>query len=205
MPHLHLPEDIAQPFEEAVAQPARRGKTDLTPAEELANPVPAIHARREARRKHLTATRAPLQDALPNDVDATTRAPLQGASDIDVDTCAGLQGALAIARPRAGRATQQKELHSCYTVSSGASHGDHPSPCAEEVAALCAAHNSTATAIAEVAAALTEHSFTGVPSSDVPVACSSARRPTQKPGGSCRRTVRTSNGVVRAIIGHPGE
>ena len=60
LPHLHLPEDIAELFVEAIAEPARRGETDVTPAEEIGDPVPAIDARREARLKHLTATRAPL-------------------------------------------------------------------------------------------------------------------------------------------------
>ena len=59
LPHLHLPEDIAELFEEAVPEPARHGETDLTPAEELQDPVPTIIARREARQK-LNA-RVPLQ------------------------------------------------------------------------------------------------------------------------------------------------
>ena len=154
----------------------------------------------------MTATRAPLQGALPIDVDRNTHAPWRGASPIDVDTRAPLRGALAAARPRAGRATQQKELHSCYTVSSGAGHGEHHPPCAEEeVAALCAAHNTTVTATAEVAAALTEHSFTGVPSLDVPVTAA-AREGRHRSLVADVDTTTRSNDVFRArpVTGHSG-
>ena len=48
LPHLHLPEDIAEFFQEAVAEPTRRGESDETPAEELGDPVPAIVAHRGA-------------------------------------------------------------------------------------------------------------------------------------------------------------
>ena len=103
-------------LQEAFAEPARRGERDVTPAEGLGDPVPAIDARREARRKHSTATRAPLQGAIPMDVDTANRAPLQGALsveslwserersrrkfDCNINIRAPLQGALSATRPR---------------------------------------------------------------------------------------------------------
>ena len=53
-----MPEDIAELFQEAVAEPARNGESDDAPAEELGDPVPAIVALREAHRRLLAATRA---------------------------------------------------------------------------------------------------------------------------------------------------
>ena len=70
LPHLHLPEDIAELFEEAIPDPARPGETDLTPAEELQDPVPTIIARREARQK-LNA-RVPLQGTTTSTTTSTT-------------------------------------------------------------------------------------------------------------------------------------
>ena len=58
LPHLHVPEDIVELFQEAIAEPARNGESDEAPAEELGDPVPAIVERREAHRRRLTATRA---------------------------------------------------------------------------------------------------------------------------------------------------
>ena len=40
--HLHLLEDIARLFPEAIIDPPRRGEDDLNPADELCDPVPAI-------------------------------------------------------------------------------------------------------------------------------------------------------------------
>ena len=44
LPYQHLPEDIARLFEEAVADPPRRGEDDDDPVEELSDPVPALQA-----------------------------------------------------------------------------------------------------------------------------------------------------------------
>ena len=44
LPHQHLPEDLARLFEEAVADPPRRGEDDDDPVEELSDPVPALQA-----------------------------------------------------------------------------------------------------------------------------------------------------------------
>jgi hypothetical protein len=51
LPHLHLPEDIASLFEEAVPEPPRRGEEDIDPIEELRDPVPALQAHINRRRK----------------------------------------------------------------------------------------------------------------------------------------------------------
>ena len=59
LPQLHLPEDIAELFQEAVAEPARRGENDETPAEELGDPVPATVARRDAHQRRLAQTEPP--------------------------------------------------------------------------------------------------------------------------------------------------
>ena len=50
LPHLHVPEDIAELLQKDVAEPARNGESDNVPAEELGDPVLAIVARREAHR-----------------------------------------------------------------------------------------------------------------------------------------------------------
>ena len=42
LPHQHLPEDIARLFEEAVADPLRRGDDDDDPVVELSDPVPTL-------------------------------------------------------------------------------------------------------------------------------------------------------------------
>ena len=49
LPHLHLPEDIARLFEEAIPEPPRRGEEDLDPIDELSDPVPALQAQRRKR------------------------------------------------------------------------------------------------------------------------------------------------------------
>ena len=51
LPHLHLPEDIAELFQEVVPEPARRRESNEMPAEEFGDPVPAIVARREAHQR----------------------------------------------------------------------------------------------------------------------------------------------------------
>ena len=33
LPHLHVPEDIVELFQEAIAEPARKGESDEMPAE----------------------------------------------------------------------------------------------------------------------------------------------------------------------------
>ena len=50
LPHLHLPEDIAELFPEAIVDPPRRGEDDRNPADELCDPVPAIRRLRVTRR-----------------------------------------------------------------------------------------------------------------------------------------------------------
>ena len=44
LPLLHLPEDTASLFEEAVPEPPRRGEEDIDLIEELRDPVPALQA-----------------------------------------------------------------------------------------------------------------------------------------------------------------
>jgi hypothetical protein len=51
LPHLHLPEDIASLFEEAVPDPPRRGEEDIDPIDELRDPEPALQAHINRRRK----------------------------------------------------------------------------------------------------------------------------------------------------------
>jgi len=51
LPHLHLPEDIASLFEEAVPDPPRRGEEDIDPIVELRDPVPALQALINRRRR----------------------------------------------------------------------------------------------------------------------------------------------------------
>ena len=46
LPHLHLPEDIARLFEEAIPEPPHRGEEDLDPIDELSDPVPALQVQR---------------------------------------------------------------------------------------------------------------------------------------------------------------
>ena len=46
LPHLHLPEDIASLFEEAIPEPPHRGEEDIDPIIELRDPVPALRALR---------------------------------------------------------------------------------------------------------------------------------------------------------------
>ena len=46
LPHMHLPEDIAELFEEARPEPPHRGEDDMDASEELADPVPSIRAAR---------------------------------------------------------------------------------------------------------------------------------------------------------------
>ena len=80
LPQFHVPEDIVERFQEAIAEPARNGESDEAPAEELGDPVPAIVARREAHRRRLTATRAGRPRApAPHDAHTTcaTRATQQ--------------------------------------------------------------------------------------------------------------------------------
>ena len=50
LPHLHLPEDIARLFPEAIIDPPRQGEDDLNPADELCDPVPAIRRLRVTHR-----------------------------------------------------------------------------------------------------------------------------------------------------------
>ena len=50
LPHLHLPEDIARLFPEAIIDPPRRGEDDLDPADELRDPVPAVRRLRVTHR-----------------------------------------------------------------------------------------------------------------------------------------------------------
>jgi len=51
LPHLHLPEDIATLFEEAVPDPPRRGEEDIDPIVELRDPEPALQALFNRRRR----------------------------------------------------------------------------------------------------------------------------------------------------------
>ena len=51
LPHLHLPEDIATLFEEAIPDPPRRGEEDVDPIIELSDPVPALQALINRRRR----------------------------------------------------------------------------------------------------------------------------------------------------------
>ena len=51
LPHLHLPEDIATLFEEAVPDPPRRREEDIDPIFELRDPVPALQALINRRRR----------------------------------------------------------------------------------------------------------------------------------------------------------
>ena len=50
LPHLHLPEDIAELLPGAMIDPPRRGEDDLNPADELCDPVPAIRRLRVTHR-----------------------------------------------------------------------------------------------------------------------------------------------------------
>ena len=52
LPHMHLPEDIAELFEEARPESPHRGEDDLDATEELADPVPRIRAARAINHKH---------------------------------------------------------------------------------------------------------------------------------------------------------
>ena len=51
LPHLRLPENIATLFEEAIPEPPRRGEEDVDPIIELRDPVPALQALINRRRR----------------------------------------------------------------------------------------------------------------------------------------------------------
>lgn len=52
LPHMYLPEDIAELFQEACPESSHRGEDDLYASEELADPVPSIRAARAVVRRH---------------------------------------------------------------------------------------------------------------------------------------------------------
>ena len=52
LPHMYLPEDIAELFQEACPESPHRGEDDLDASEELADPVPSIRAARANIHKH---------------------------------------------------------------------------------------------------------------------------------------------------------
>ena len=52
LPHMYMPEDIAELFEEACPESPRRGEDDMAASEELADPVPAIRSARAVARRH---------------------------------------------------------------------------------------------------------------------------------------------------------
>ena len=78
LPHQHLPEDIARLFEEAVADPPRRGEDDDDPVEELSDPVPALQA---IRRRMLVADVG--RDPVPTTVTNKSRRKRDGQLSSD--------------------------------------------------------------------------------------------------------------------------
>ena len=88
LPHLHLPEDIASLFEEAVPEPPRRGEDDVDPVDELRDPVPALQALMDRHR-----------------IRASKRTGVQLGESADVDpACIELVDSAGTGRDHGGRA-----------------------------------------------------------------------------------------------------
>ena len=175
-PHLHVPEDIVELFQEAIAEPARNGESDEAPAEEFGDP--AIVARREAHRRRLTATRA-----------GRPRAPAPHEAHTT----------------RATRATQQQELNSCYIMSSGDSGHRAEEDAVIPIALYHEPDVTIAITAEKFAAASIEQLLSREFHHRMYHSFATAREGRRGAGGLRRHTIGTSSRLFRAIVGLSGE